>query len=121
VSGGNVSGGGGTGTPQQGGTGSGQVGNGFVPDGPEVTPSRSDVFDPVHFSSSDEVRVRLDGSDPGEIVDQVEGTGLRNVPVTPYAQRYAEYQQAALEALTRSPVPADLEALIRDYFTSLEP
>jgi hypothetical protein len=51
----------------------------------------------------------------------VEGEGIRNVPLAPYTERFAEYQSAALEALDRLTVPPALRDLVRTYFTELEP
>ncbi len=82
---------------------------------------RSDVFDPVDFTLGDEVRVDLEGTDPGEVQGRSEGFGLRNLPAVPYTDRHAEYQQRALAALDHMTIPADLQDIVRLYFTRLEP
>jgi hypothetical protein len=79
------------------------------------------VFDPVGFEQGEEVRVRLEGLEPGELRGRMEGEGIRNVPLAPYTERFAEYQSAALEALDRLTVPPALRDLVRTYFTELEP
>ena len=51
----------------------------------------------------------------------MEGSGLANVLVTPYFDRFPEYRQTALEAFDHVALPIGLEEIVRDYFTSLEP
>jgi hypothetical protein len=97
------------------------VGSGQGDNDPFREPTRGQVFEPVGGELGEEVRVRLDGSQPGEIQGSTLGTGLENLPLVPYRARYAEYQRTALESLDRMTVPADLQALVRDYFTLLEP
>jgi hypothetical protein len=79
------------------------------------------VFDPATFGLGDEVRVRLDGNDPGDIAGTTSGTGVRNLPVSPYTDHFSEYRRSALESLDRLAVPASVADLVRDYFTRLEP
>ena len=52
---------------------------------------------------------------------RTEGTGLENLPLVPYADRYAAYQQTALDALDRMAIPTSLQDLVRVYFTELSP
>jgi hypothetical protein len=82
---------------------------------------RTDVFDPVDFNLGDEVKVDLEGNDPGQVVGQAEGFGLRNLPTLSYADRHTEYTSQALDALDHMTIPTDLQNIVRDYFTKLEP
>jgi hypothetical protein len=120
--------GGGQGGGGQSGVGStsGGTGNGQVPatggdDDPFARPERATVFDPVASGLGDEVRVEIDGSEPGDVTGSVGGQGVENLPLTPYLDRYAQYQRTALEALERSGVPRSLQDLVRDYFKEIEP
>jgi hypothetical protein len=79
------------------------------------------VFDPVEFDIGDEVRVRFDGNDPGDIEGKAQGTGLENVPLAPYLDRLADYQAFAADALDDPTIPRTLRNVIEHYFTSLEP
>ncbi|MDR9451984.1 MAG: hypothetical protein RI637_12295, partial [Acidimicrobiia bacterium] len=90
-------------------------------DDPFAPVGRADVFDPVDFRLGDEVRVDLEGSDPGRVVGEADGFGLRNLPTLPYADRHTEYTRQALDALDHMTIPSDLQDIVRDYFTKLEP
>ncbi|MGH8874864.1 MAG: hypothetical protein ACRDVM_06380, partial [Acidimicrobiia bacterium] len=114
-------GGGGAGSTPGASGGGGEVPSGRGDDDPARGPARSSVFDPVAFGIGDEVRVPGEGGLPGDPIGTTPGTGVENLPLTPYAERYAEYQRAALDALDSLSVPAGLRELVRDYFTELEP
>lgn len=122
MTGGNISGGGGNALgPVSGGQGQGRVSSGAGDqDAPEPV-GRSSVFDPPDFQRGDEVRVDLQGLDPGEVEGRLEGEGLRNLPLAPYTDGYAEYRRQALEALDTLAIPAAQRELVMTYFTVLEP
>jgi hypothetical protein len=84
-------------------------------------PERSTVFDPIVSGLGEEVRVDIEGEGDGETRGTVEGQGLENLPLVPYADRFAEYRQTALDALSSSGIPAQSQNLVRDYFLELEP
>lgn len=109
--------GGGTGS----GSGSGQVPSGTGDDDPFAQPSRGDIFDPTDFSPGDEVRIPIEGSDPGDLLGTSSGSGISNDAIVPYSRRFAEYQRTALESLDSLTVTPGIEAIVRDYFTRLEP
>ena len=46
---------------------------------------------------------------------------MENIPLSPYADRAAEYQREAIDSLSRLAIPPSLQALVRSYFTVLEP
>ncbi len=97
------------------------MGSGSGDNDPFREPERGQVFEPVDGSLGDEVRVRIDGAQPGEVQGATQGTGLENLPLVPYSLRFAEYQQTALRSLDRLTIPSDLHDLVRSYFTQLEP
>ena len=97
--------------------GSGQGDNDHVAD-----PSRGAIFDPPPGAAGEEERVDFDTSDPsGQVRGRTIGEGLENTPLVPYADRFAEYQQQALDALDRMAVPPSMQDLVRIYFTELDP
>jgi hypothetical protein len=68
--------------------------------------------------------VRVDfegGTTPGEPTGTTTGQGVENLPLQSYTDRYAEYQNAALDSLDRLVIPSALQDLVRRYFTELEP
>ena len=91
-------------------------------DDPARDPVRSQVFDPTEFGLGDEVRVPMspDGR-PGDPQGTTSGSGVENLALTPYAERFADYQRTALESLDSMSVPSQLRELVRLYFTELEP
>jgi hypothetical protein len=88
---------------------------------PFARPERGRVFDPVEAGLGEEVRVRLEGDQPGDVTGSTQGSGVRNLPLTSYSDRFAEYRSTALDSLERLSVPSALQQLVRDYFTRLEP
>jgi hypothetical protein len=97
------------------------VPSGSGDDDPFAGPSRGDIFDPTEFTAGDEVRIPIDGSDPGDLLGTTSGTGISNDAVVPYSERFADYRRAALESLDSLTVTPGIEAIVRDYFTRLEP
>jgi hypothetical protein len=69
----------------------------------------------------EEVRVDIEGGTDGEIRGSVEGQGIENLPLIPYSDRFAEYQQAAQDALGSAGIPPQAQDLVRNYFLELEP
>jgi hypothetical protein len=85
-------------------------------------PSRGVIFDPPPDAVGEEQRVDFDTSDPtGQVRGRTIGEGLINAPLVPYADRFLDYQQQALDALDRMTVPPSMHDLVRIYFTELEP
>jgi hypothetical protein len=98
------------------------VPSGSGDDDPARDPESSNVFDPVTAGLGDEVRVRLEGTgDPGDPIGTADGQGVKNLPLSSYTSRFADYRDSALEALDRLVVSASLRDLVRIYFTELEP
>jgi hypothetical protein len=76
----------------------------------------------VQAGLGDEVRVDFEGgSTPGDPTGTTSGQGMENLPLQSYADRFADYENAALESLDRLVVPSALQDLVRRYFTELEP
>ena len=88
---------------------------------PFAEPSRSDIFDPTDFTAGDEVRIPIEGNDPGDLLGTSSGSGIANDAVVPYSRRFTEYEREALESLDSLTVTPGIEAIVRDYFTRLEP
>jgi hypothetical protein len=88
---------------------------------PFADPTRGEIFDPVDFTAGDEARIPIDGRDPGDFLGTASGSGIDNDAVVPYTERFAEYQRSALESLDSLTLSSSVEALVRDYFTRLEP
>jgi len=85
-------------------------------------PARSQVVDPVEGGLGEEVRVDFEGGrSPGEPSGTTTGEGIENLPLQSYTDRFSEYQDAALDSLDRLVIPTDLQDLVRQYFTELEP
>jgi hypothetical protein len=97
------------------------VPSGSGDDDPFAEPARGNVFDPTDFTAGDEVRIPIEGSDSGDLLGTTSGTGVSNDAVVPYSRRFAEYERAALESLDSLTVTPGIEAIVRDYFTRLEP
>jgi hypothetical protein len=97
------------------------VPSGTGDDDPFAQPSRGDIFDPIDFTTGDEVRIPVEGADPGDLVGTSSGSGIANEAVVPYSQRFSDYRRTALESLDSLTVTPGIEAIVRDYFTRLEP
>jgi len=46
---------------------------------------------------------------------------VQNLPLVPYTDRFAEYQDEALRSLDSLVVPPSVRDVVRDYFTNLQP
>lgn len=90
---------------------------------PEVAPERSGVFDPVDAALGERGQVDLGGGDEaGEVRGLTDGRGgVQNLPLVPYTDRFAEYQDEALRSLDSLVVPPSVRDVVRDYFTNLQP
>jgi len=90
---------------------------------PAAGPDRSGVFDPVDEALGDREQVDLGGGDdPGEVEGTTDGRGgVQNLPLVPYTDRLAEYQERALRSLDSLVVPPSVRDVVRDYFTNLQP
>jgi hypothetical protein len=68
------------------------------------------------------VRVDFEGGNlPGDPSGSAGGQGVENLPLQSYTDRFAEYENAALDSLDRMVIPSALADLVRQYFTELEP
>jgi len=61
------------------------------------------------------------GSDPGELVRELPSNPEIGSSTVPYNQVYANYADAANQALEDQHIPLGLRGYVRDYFSSLEP
>jgi hypothetical protein len=60
----------------------------------------------------------------GQVINRQEQTlqgGVNNPSLVPYQQVYQNYAAAAAEAIDREQIPADMQDLVRDYFSQLAP
>jgi len=92
-------------------------------DDPEVAPDRAGVFDPIGDALGERERVELGGGDDsGEVQGLTDGRGgVQNLPLVPYTDRFADYQERALQSLDSLVVPPAVRDVVRDYFTNLQP
>lgn len=120
--GGNGAGGQQGGTAGSGSGGSGMGSGGFGDEDPNQAPGRATVFDPISEALGERERVDLAGSEEGEVQGLTDGRGgVENLPLTPYSERFAEYQSQALESLDSLAVPGSVRDVVREYFTLLQP
>jgi hypothetical protein len=61
------------------------------------------------------------GGDPGELLRELPGEPEVGQSTVPYNQIYAQYREAAGQALADQRIPLGLRQTVRDYFSSLEP
>ena len=82
------------------------------------------VFAPEHLGGEEGTPLSLPGQgDPGD-TPMSEGEFAENPAgeaQVPYSEVYADYADAANEALEGEYVPLGLRDLVRDYFSSLDP
>ncbi len=81
----------------------------------------SSFFEPPSGGLGEEVRVPIEGGDPGEVAGRSTAPSVANAALVPYVERFAEYRTAALESLERRPLPSHLTDVVQSYFTELEP
>ena len=81
------------------------------------------VYSPLRIGGEGGPEIGLPGAgEPGELVGQSESVPTRQGGVTvPYDEVYVAYRRAAYQAIDSGVVPIGLRALVRDYFTALEP
>ena len=114
-------GGAGGGSSASSGVGAGSVAGTGDSDPAETPRYSSSVFEPPPGGLSEEVRVAIEGADPGEVIGLAGGPSTVNRPLVPYTERLAEYRAAALASLDRNPLPSHLTEVVKAYFTELEP
>lgn len=80
------------------------------------------IYDPTRLGGEGAVSVLPGqaGQGPSQYVD-LPDPSARAGALLPYEEVLATYRQEALEALAGGAIPPALQALVRDYFTSLEP
>ncbi len=61
------------------------------------------------------------GNDPGELVRLLPSNPETGRSTVPYRQVFAQYRDAANQALDQQHIPLGLRSYVRDYFSSLEP
>lgn len=61
------------------------------------------------------------GGDPGELLRELPANPEIGESTVPYNQVYADYADAANQALQDQHIPLGLRTFVRDYFSSLEP
>ena len=103
------------------GVGAGSVGGVGDNDAAETPSYSSSIFEPPAGGLGEEVRVAMEGTDPGELVGSSAAPSVANASLVSYTERFAEYRSAALQSLQRRPLPSHLTEVVRTYFTELEP
>lgn len=96
------------------GPGLGSGPNVFAPEFPDLS-----AFDGIEVELPAECR--LDPELCGPLIDLLPAELREERSVVPYRQVYREYRRAAYEALDTDFIPAGMQELVRDYFSSLEP
>lgn len=104
---------------QQGGVGGaseggGHVENVFVPAPVDLEGEGQDLELETQCLSNPEACGPLGGQTPS-------GTGAPGGNLVPYDQVFGDYRDAAFEALDGGSIPVNLQNIIRDYFSALEP
>jgi chemotaxis protein histidine kinase CheA len=108
-------------------TGSGQARRpGDQDTGSTVGDPAEQVFIPWERRTTEGAEVTIPGQDTGqgETITRENPNpsgGLPGSALIPYQQVYAQYQQAAQQAVNRADIPPAYRDLVRDYFTLLEP
>lgn len=98
------------------GPGGGHVENIFVPGRPGLEGEGQDLELEARCLADPAACGPLGGLRPSGIDPDTSGGSL-----LPYDQVFGDYRDAAFEALDRSNIPVNLQNLVRDYFSALEP
>ncbi|MFA6698193.1 MAG: hypothetical protein WCS08_07390, partial [Eubacteriales bacterium] len=79
------------------------------------------IYDPSRLGDGGE-ESQVPGQNTGQgQIDSKDNMGLGNLDgYIPYGQVISEYEKEAVQSMNRRALPAGIETLVRDYFSSLE-
>ncbi len=114
-SGGQTGQGQGSGNQGSPGPGGGHIENVFVPARPDLDGEGQDLELEAQCLANPDACGPLGGQTPSGVGDDAGGS------MVPYDQVFGDYRDAAFEALDGGNIPVNLQNIIRDYFSALEP
>jgi hypothetical protein len=81
------------------------------------------IYAPERLGDEAGQDLQLPGSgQPGEVIGQAnQAPGTPNQSLTPYTEVYPMYESVVRQAIESGQIPQHLQALVRDYFSSLAP